>query len=1248
MAPDLPEQEARRRHPVLAFFASRPITVSVILVATTVVGAVALGLMPIELMPSGFERQTISVDVPYNKANATVSPMVVERDVTLFVEAELSTIPGLVELDARSRNSGASFSLNFEGNKNLDEAYAETTAAIERARLRLPADVGRIQVRRDRSASGGWPIAFLSFYWDDDVRDPHVILEQVVQPFIESIDGVSGVTFLGGHRKFIAVDLDPDKTRAHGINLNQLLQRLRGDNFRAPAGKVRVQEPLPDGQTAEREVYLVADSMFGSIEQIEMLPVAAGLTVADITRHGKTSDGRNHRGVYETLSVSSYVRVNGKWGATAMVFQSGDANTVTVCNRLKSSLDELRARPDMKGFQVSVPFNQGDLITDSIGNVLDTLLWGGLLAFIVLLVFLKSWRLSLVIALSIPLAMTMALAIMYFWGQSINLLVLMGFTLAAGMLLDNAIVVAENIYRRSMLGEGPAVSAIRGAGEIGLALVLATSTTVIVFISVIFFSGERFMQVAMSKIGMPVCLSLGFSILIALVVIPVTMLKSRMLGDTRPSRIRLHFVRWRENLGNALGRGGLGAVLALPLLGLWELAAVFIGRNAHGMPQTPVMNRLAIGYGWLIARVTPLRYLIAPLLLVGAFLAISFAGGALERTDQNQGNRDRIQLRIGFPRSSDVMVGKRALFVTQIAPGSPAEKAGLRVGDFVLLYNARAVAGMEELDRLAAAVPAGVTVPLEVARGSAMGTVEIAGGPTGIVGAMQDTQPLRDAIWNRYIFEVEDILLGKEGADLKREQAVNLLGQSPEQALQRHGRTPAEAREYFGIETLSSSFSSARAQLWIYIDRERVDNAGEFYKRIMASLPERAGVEIRGGFEGGSSASSEAAVRLTGPDTTRLLQLADEVALRLGGVKGLEGVRVDTDEGMDEVTLSVDRQRASAFGVQASAMGQALGFQLSGTQLRDYQQGEAQIPVRVRFAPPLDAQGNPRNPDLQDVTETRIPTGGTASVSAKSISGSTGLASAGLGEIRRRNRQTSLRVVGTTSTEDLQRIQAEVESALQGIQFPPGYGREMGGRFEGFGGAMQDLMMTGIWAGLLVFLVMCFLFESFLKPVGILIASVPGALAGGYLLLWVTNTPDDNLTRLGLMVLIGVVVNNGIVLVDLVNRLRAEGVLRHEAVTTAARQRLRPILLTTLTTVFGLIPMAVGDSNFVGMPYYPMGRMVLGGMVLSMVYTLLLVPCLYLILDDLGLAIKSWGSTLFAPRQKGGGPDAAPAPAAAE
>src|SRR5690606_662952 len=141
------------------------------------------------------------------------------------------------------------------------------------------------------------------------------------------------------------------------------------------------------------------------------------------------------------------------------------------------ALAELDSKPQLKGFSTRVAWNQGDTIKESIANLMETLAWGGLLAFLVLLVFLKSWRLALVIALSIPLSMTLTLAVMFLMDETINLLALMGFTLAGGMLLDSSIVVAENVYRRHALGEHPEAAVVRGAGEVGLALILATSTT---------------------------------------------------------------------------------------------------------------------------------------------------------------------------------------------------------------------------------------------------------------------------------------------------------------------------------------------------------------------------------------------------------------------------------------------------------------------------------------------------------------------------------------------------------------------------------------------------------------------------------------------------------------------------------------------------------------------------------------------------------------------------------------------------
>lgn len=1232
--------QARERHPILAFFAGRPITVTVLLTATAVVGLIALNLLPVELFPSGLESKSLSVEVPYNRAGNTVSPMTVERELTLVVEAELSTIPGIKELWATSNRSGADFNIDFDGDRDMDEAYAEVMAAVERARVKLPPDTGRVQVRRRGGSSGNWPVAFLNFSWEDGTVDPHLKLERVVQPFLENVEGVASVTFLGTKQKFIAVDFDPEKTRGYGVNLSELLARLRGDNFREPAGKIAAGSSAGGG----KDVYLVADSRFRTIAEIEALPVRPGLQLSQITRHGTKADGTPHQGVYETYGVNSYVRNNGRWAATAQVFQNGDANTVSVGRKVNAALDELRNKPELAGFKMMKAWNQGDAIEESIANLMDTMLWGGVLAFLVLLVFLKSWRLSLVIALAIPLCMTLTLAVMFFANQTINLLALMGFTLAAGMLLDNAIVVAENVYRRGSLGETPLAATIRGAGEVGLALVLATSTTVIVFVTTVFMADEPFVSFVMGKIGLPVCVSLGFSILLALAVVPMTMNTAGLLKTGQTSRARAWFVSCREKLMQRWKRGGLSRVAALAGLAAWELAALPMGRNAVGVPETPWVDGLGRGYGWLTARLMPLRFLVVPVALGLTLWGVVKLPGALDRTDQNQGNRDRIQMSVRFPRNSDIAVAKRALLVTRIDPGSAAEAGRLKVGDFILTYNGRGVRDLADLIEMDKRLPQGAKVPLDVARGSATGTLEVSAGNLGIDGVMEETEPLRDAIWSRYVFDVEEILLGVEGADEKRRLGIEQLGLTEAEALARYGRTPEEARQYFGLEMLTASFSERRAQFWLYIDKARVEQAGEFYKRVQAAMPQRAGMDVSGEFQGGSSSTSEVTIRVSGPDTMRLLQLADEVAVRLSTVEGLEGVRVDTTEGMDEVTVAVERQRAAAFGVQPSMLSQVLGFQLNGAQLRDFQQGDNLLPLRVRFAPPSDSAGNPRDPDLQDVSETRIATGSGANVAAKAVTSTSGLASSGLGEIRRRNRQTSLRVVGTTSTEDLERIRRQVDSAMEGVQMPAGYSRELAGRFSDFNARFTDLFSTLIWSGVLVFLVMCFLFESFMKPLCILAVSIPGALFGGYGALWLFSTPFDVITGLGLMVLVGVVVNNGIVLIDLVNRLRLEGMARDEAVRAACRQRLRPILLTTLTTVFGLIPMAVGDAQFVGTPYYPMGRLVLGGLIVSMLYTLLLVPLLYTIIDDVGLALKTWTATVFAARARGGG-EAQPTPA---
>lgn len=1160
--------QAIERHPLLAFFARRPVTVCVLLTATTVIGLIGMQLMPLELFPSGLESRTISVTVPYSRADAVSTPLSVERTITLPVEAELSTIPGIENLTAVSSRTGARFDIEFSGKQDMTEAYAQVTDAVERARLRLPSDTGRIQVRKSGMGGGGagaFPIGFISFFWEDDVQDPQLKLENIVQTRLESVDGVSGVTFFGVTRKFIAVDIDREKAGAYGVNLAELMSRLRQDNVREPAGKVREEG---------KDIYLVADSRLKSVEQMRSLPVRPGLKLSEIAE------------VYETESIDSYVRVNGRWGATCMLFKSSDSNTVQVCDRVNEALVELAHDSRLAGFQTRVPWMQGDSIKESIANLMSTLLWGALFAVIVLLVFLKSFRFSLVIALSIPLSMAMTLAVMYFMGETINILSLMGFTLAAGMLLDNAIVVAENVFRRGQLGDEPLGASIRGAGEIGLALVLSTSTTIIVFVGVIYLSGADFIRFVMSRIGIPVCVGLALSVLVALGVIPMAMHRFGMIGERKPSRFRAWFIGLRLRITLALPAAPAGRKAALwGALALWEGASAFVGRQAGGTPKAPVIDAVAAFYERSLRVLARQRYWVTVLVLGATFAGIPALYSALQQTDQNQGNRDRIELRINFPPSAVIK------YEALDDKGQPV----IRRDELWKTYT------LEELERTLWGLPRVERVTVE----------EV----LALLASRGNTSPTND----EFMEAVSELRKAREPSEQVKQEAR------------------AVAFEKFGIEAMSISFSSRNARVSLFLDRKRLDQGNEFYKRIMAAIPERAGVELRGEFQGGSASSSEVSVLVKGPDSERLLEIAQDISRRMEGVRGVEGVRVDAEAGTDEVTLQLERERATAMNVSPDMLAQVLAFNLGGTALRDYQKGDNLIPLRVRFAPPRDARGNPRDPEIDDVGEIRVPGASGGAVAAKAVTSTSGLAKPGLGEVRRLNRQTTLRVVATTSTEDLDRIRADVNEQIAGVRFPPGYSREFSGRFASFARTSGDMFAALGWSMVMVLLLMCFLFESFIKPVCILVVSVPGAILGGWGMLLATGTPNDSLSWLGLMILVGVVVNNGIVQVDLINRLRQDGIERNAAVIEGCTQRIRPILMTTLTTVFGLIPMAIGDATFVGTPYYPMGRMVLGGMIASMFYTLLFVPLLYLILDDAGLAVKGWAGTLFGSR-RGGAP----------
>ena len=233
-----------------------------------------------------------------------------------------------------------------------------------------------------------------------------------------------------------------------------------------------------------------------------------------------------------------------------------------------------------------------------------------------------------------------------------------------------------------------------------------------------------------------------------------------------------------------------------------------------------------------------------------------------------------------------------------------------------------------------------------------------------------------------------------------------------------------------------------------------------------------------------------------------------------------------------------------------------------------------------------------------------------------------------LGGIRRDNRQTVLNVVARADKEGAEALFGQVDRAMKGFEMPRGYRWDKGDRYERLEEQDDSMYFAVIMSVTFVFLLMGVLFESFVLPLSVLI-SIPFSFLGVYWTLYLTNTQQDIMSIIGMVILIGVVVNNAIVLIDLANRLRDEGMDRLEALMEAGRHRFRPILMTTFTTAFGLIPMAVGNSKLVGLAYAPLGRTMIGGLMASMVLTLVLVPLFYTFFDDLRVLVQRVMSSAF-------------------
>ncbi|WP_138429322.1 efflux RND transporter permease subunit [Fodinibius saliphilus] len=426
-------------------------------------------------------------------------------------------------------------------------------------------------------------------------------------------------------------------------------------------------------------------------------------------------------------------------------------------------------------------------------------------------------------------------------------------------------------------------------------------------------------------------------------------------------------------------------------------------------------------------------------------------------------------------------------------------------------------------------------------------------------------------------------------------------------------------KKKFEIDAVYSYFEPENATSTILLtdDDKAEKDVKTIKKEIEENLPKIAIGDVSFEFRD-RTGGEQLRVFIIGESSEVLVNLANEVVRRLEDTPGIAEVRSEAETGTEEVQVMVNRERARSMGISTSEVANLVSSSIRGTNLRRVRgkHGETDVVLALQESDRQSIQDLMKLPvTLRDQEETVT----LASVADYRMD-------VGPRTIRRENRQTSMGI--TISLDDLPMNKAKerIFPILDQINYPAGYGWSQGRSFEQDQEAMDEMLINMLLAMFLIYLVMASLFESVLFPSSI-ITSIFFAVIGVFWFFFVTGTTFSFMAMIGILILMGIVVNNGIVLIDHIHQLRESGMNRFEAIIKGGKDRMRPILMTAATTVLGLLPLCFGTTQIGGdgPPYFPMARAIVGGLTFSTVVTLVILPAIYLILDD----IKLWGSRVW-------------------
>ncbi|MDD3050896.1 MAG: efflux RND transporter permease subunit [Candidatus Cloacimonetes bacterium] len=1057
---------------------SRPITVIMFYLLLVFTGIISFIQLPVEFLPDlGYPKLTVITT--YENA----SPEEIEEMITNHIEEVVSTLKDVREVTSVSRDEVSLVTLNYNWGTDMEYASLQLREKLDNLRFRLPEESDRPNIARlDPSES---PIMYISVSSNktDNITEIQDTAENYLKKRLQQLDGVAAADVIGDLEEEIQILLDETKVNSFGLSLDEIASIINRNNIKIPGGSIT---------EGYYRFNITISGEYVNLDEIADTPIIHAKNgtvvflrdIADIKKDYK--------------SENSITRLNKSRSLGLLIRKEAGANTVSVCKTVRKTLGEFEQEyPDLD-FHISV--DQSEFIKESIKSVLESIIIGAFLAFLVLFMFLSDVKSPLHIAIVIPIAVLATFIMMLFGKISLNIISLSGLALGVGMLVDNSIVVSENIFRHRENGKNWLAAAYDGTKEVGMAITASTLTTLAVFIPIIYVKGiaaSLFRQQALT-----VTFSLLGSLLVSITLLPMLASFREKTKEKRAKKERKIF-RPRQKI--------LLILFWLLLVVIFPFKMIFW-----------LLKMVAKFIGMIIGFISE---------IIGKLLKNIY------NSFQNVFNKFRDMYLILLEKSLQKKVLVLSIF-------------------FVAFMFSLVILWVQNKEFFPNFEQSYFTLLIKMDPGTSLSSTD------------------------EIVARVEDIL----AADKRVKDFFTSVGRSTEDRL-----------SYYLEESTTEHLAEIKINI---ISDYKTDAVMNKLRTMLKDLPgeytfKRGDNELLSFLDIGSSGLM---VRIYGSEYEKMAEIAKTIQRKISEIPDFYEVNGDFDNQIPYIHLKVNREMLSLYNVSESLLATTLKTYISGNKISNFYQFDNQIDITLKTKNTLN---------LQELLKANIIQNGNLYQIGQFVTAEERLMPQEIEHIDQyRVMSVSLKYRGNIQnavsklemiSDEFTKIDDKVFLRIEGMN-------------EQIDESLKSLILALSFAILLVYMILASQFESFLLPL-IIMFTVPMGLIGVAAALFISQTSISVMSTLGMIILSGIIVNDAILLVDRISQMRKAGNNVYDAIIDAAKSRLRPILMTTFTTVLGLLPLALAIGSGAELQS-AMAVAVIGGMLTATFLTLIFIPVL--------------------------------------